>query len=56
MMLNSDVQKILDAQTDSWGIKVSNMEIKHVDLDESMIRSTAKQAAAERERRAKMIR
>lgn len=53
--LNSDVQKILDAQTDSWGIKVSNVEIKHVDLDESMIRSIAKQAEAERERRAKII-
>lgn len=53
--LNSDVQKILDAQTDSWGIKVSNVEIKHVDLNESMIRSIAKQAEAERERRAKVI-
>lgn len=53
--LNSDVQKILDAQTDSWGIKVSNVEIKHVDLDESMIRSIAKQAEAERERRSKII-
>lgn len=53
--LNSDVQKILDAQTDSWGIKVANVEIKHVDLDESMIRSIAKQAEAERERRAKII-
>jgi regulator of protease activity HflC (stomatin/prohibitin superfamily) len=53
--LNSDVQKILDAQTDGWGIKVSNVEIKHVDLDESMIRSIAKQAEAERERRAKII-
>lgn len=53
--LNSDVQKILDAQTDNWGIKVSNVEIKHVDLDESMIRSIAKQAEAERERRAKVI-
>lgn len=53
--LNSDVQKILDAQTDNWGIKVSNVEIKHVDLDESMIRAIAKQAEAERERRAKII-
>ncbi len=53
--LNSDVQKILDAQTDNWGIKVSNVEIKHVDLDESMIRAIAKQAEAERERRAKVI-
>ncbi len=53
--LNSDVQKILDAQTYSWGIKVSNVEIKRVDLDESMIRSIAKQAEAERERRAKII-
>mgnify|MGYP000025152100 CR=1 FL=1 len=53
--LNSDVQKILDSQTDNWGIKVSNVEIKHVDLDESMIRAIAKQAEAERERRAKVI-
>ncbi len=53
--LNADVQKILDAQTDGWGIKVSNVEIKHVDLDESMIRAIAKQAEAERERRAKVI-
>jgi regulator of protease activity HflC (stomatin/prohibitin superfamily) len=53
--LNRDVQKILDAQTDGWGIKVSNVEIKHVDLDESMIRAIAKQAEAERERRAKVI-
>jgi len=53
--LNSDIQKILDAQTDSWGIKVSNVETKHVDLDESMIRAIAKQAEAERERRAKVI-
>lgn len=53
--LNSDVQKILDAQTDGWGIKVSNVEIKHVDLDESMVRAIAKQAEAERERRAKVI-
>jgi len=53
--LNSDIQKILDSQTDAWGIKVANVEIKHVDLDESMIRSIAKQAEAERERRAKVI-
>lgn len=53
--LNSDVQKILDAQTDNWGIKVSNVEIKHVDLDESMIRAIAKQAEAERDKRAKII-
>jgi regulator of protease activity HflC (stomatin/prohibitin superfamily) len=53
--LNLDVQKILDEQTDTWGIKVSNVEIKHVDLDESMIRAIAKQAEAERERRAKVI-
>ena len=53
--LNSDVQKILDAQTDSWGIKVANVEIKHIDLDESMIRAIAKQAEAERDRRAKII-
>src|SRR3990167_9125848 len=53
--LNSDVQKILDAQTDGWGIKVSTVEIKRVDLDESMIRAIAKQAEAERERRAKVI-
>jgi len=53
--LNSDVQEILDAQTDIWGIKVANVEIKHIDLDESMIRAIAKQAEAERERRAKII-
>ena len=53
--LNADVQDILDAQTDGWGIKVSNVEIKHVDLDESMIRAIAKQAEAERTRRAKVI-
>ncbi len=53
--LNLDVQKILDSQTDAWGIKVSNVEIKHVDLDESMIRAIARQAEAERERRAKVI-
>jgi regulator of protease activity HflC (stomatin/prohibitin superfamily) len=53
--LNDDIQKVLDAQTDAWGIKVANVEIKHVDLDESMIRAIAKQAEAERERRAKVI-
>ncbi len=53
--LNRDIQKILDEQTDSWGIKVSNVEIKHVDIDESMVRAIAKQAEAERERRAKVI-
>jgi len=53
--LNSDIQQILDRQTDAWGIKVSNVEIKHVDLDESMIRAIARQAEAERWRRAKVI-
>lgn len=53
--LNTDIQTILDAQTDAWGIKVSNVEIKHVDLDESMVRAIAKQAEAERVRRAKVI-
>jgi regulator of protease activity HflC (stomatin/prohibitin superfamily) len=53
--LNHDIQKILDEQTDIWGIKVSNVEIKHVDIDESMIRAIAKQAEAERTRRAKVI-
>lgn len=53
--LNLDIQRILDDQTDTWGIKVSNVEIKHVDLDESMIRAIARQAEAERERRAKVI-
>ncbi|GAB3461554.1 slipin family protein [Azotobacter salinestris] len=53
--LNSDIQQALDVQTDAWGIKVANVEIKHVDLDESMIRAIAKQAEAERERRAKVI-
>jgi regulator of protease activity HflC (stomatin/prohibitin superfamily) len=53
--LNEDIQKVLDKQTDAWGIKVSNVEIKHVDLDESMIRAIAKQAEAERVRRAKII-
>lgn len=53
--LNLDVQKILDAQTDSWGVKVTNVEIKHIDLNESMVRAIARQAEAERERRAKVI-
>ena len=53
--LNADIQTSLDAQTDIWGIKVSNVEIKHIDLDESMIRAIAKQAEAERTRRAKVI-
>lgn len=53
--LNNDIQVILDKQTDAWGIKVANVEIKHVDIDESMIRAIAKQAEAERERRAKVI-
>lgn len=53
--LNADIQEILDKQTDSWGIKISNVEIKHIDLDESMVRAIAKQAEAERERRAKVI-
>ncbi len=53
--LNRDIQQILDKQTDNWGIKVSNVELKHVDINESMIRAIAKQAEAERERRAKVI-
>jgi regulator of protease activity HflC (stomatin/prohibitin superfamily) len=53
--LNRDIQEILDKQTDAWGIKISNVEIKHIDLDESMVRAMAKQAEAERERRAKVI-
>jgi regulator of protease activity HflC (stomatin/prohibitin superfamily) len=53
--LNVDIQHILDQATDAWGIKVANVEIKHVDLDESMIRAIAKQAEAERTRRAKII-
>ena len=53
--LNVDIQQILDAQTDAWGVKVANVEIKHVDIDESMVRAIAKQAEAERERRAKVI-
>ena len=53
--LNSDIQEVLDKQTDAWGIKVSNVEIKHVDLNETMVRAIARQAEAERERRAKVI-
>ena len=53
--LNKDIRGILDQQTDAWGIKVANVELKHVDLDESMIRAIAKQAEAERVRRAKII-
>ncbi len=53
--LNADIQEILDQQTDAWGIKVSNVEIKHVDIDESMVRAIARQAEAERHRRAKII-
>jgi regulator of protease activity HflC (stomatin/prohibitin superfamily) len=53
--LNNDIQEILDAQTDAWGIKVANVEIKHVDLNESMVRVIARQAEAERERRARVI-
>jgi len=54
-MLNTDIQEILDSRTDGWGIKVSNVEIKHVDLNESMVRAIARQAEAERARRAKVI-
>lgn len=53
--LNADVQQILDSQTDAWGIKVTNVEIKHIDINETMIRAIARQAEAERERRAKVI-
>ena len=53
--LNLDIQKILDSQTEEWGINVTNVEIKHVDLNESMVRAIARQAEAERERRAKVI-
>lgn len=53
--LNDDIQKILDSQTDAWGIKVATVEIKHVDINESMVRAIARQAEAERERRAKVI-
>src|SRR5262249_43177369 len=53
--LNEDIQKILDIQTDAWGIKVATVEIKHVDINESMVRAIARHAEAERERRAKVI-
>ncbi|MBV6273633.1 slipin family protein [Alcaligenaceae bacterium CGII-47] len=53
--LNLDIQTILDAQTDSWGIKITNVEIKHIDLNETMVRAMARQAEAERDRRAKVI-
>lgn len=53
--LNFDIQEILDKHTDAWGIKISNVEIKHIDLNENMVRAIAKQAEAERERRAKVI-
>ncbi len=53
--LNADIQQILDAQTDTWGIKVSTVEIKHVDINDTMVRAIARQAEAERERRAKVI-
>ena len=53
--LNADLRSILDSQTDTWGIKIANVEIKHVDIDESMVRAIARQAEAERERRAKVI-
>lgn len=53
--LNKDIQTILDSQTDAWGVKVNNVEIKHVDLEGSMIRAIAQQAEAERSRRAKVI-
>ena len=54
-MFNADVQRILDEQTGAWGIKVSNVELKHIDLNETMVRAIAKQAEAERLRRAKAI-
>jgi regulator of protease activity HflC (stomatin/prohibitin superfamily) len=53
--MNADLQEIIDKQSDAWGIKVTNVEIKHVDLNENMVRAIAKQAEAERERRAKVI-
>ena len=53
--INSDLQEIIDKQSDAWGIKVTNVEIKHIDLNENMVRAIAKQAEAERERRAKVI-
>lgn len=53
--LNADIQNILDAQTEAWGVKVANVELKHIDLGENMVRVMARQAEAERERRAKVI-
>ena len=53
--LNTDIRTILDSQTDAWGIKVANVEIKHIDLNETMVRAIARQAEAERVRRAKVI-
>jgi len=53
--ISTDIQDILDRQTDAWGIKVANVELKHVDINEIMIRAIARQAEAERERRAKVI-
>jgi len=53
--MNATLQEIIDKQSDAWGIKVTNVEIKHVDLNENMVRAIAKQAEAERERRAKII-
>jgi regulator of protease activity HflC (stomatin/prohibitin superfamily) len=53
--LNADLQQILDRQTDNWGIKIANVEIKHVDISESMVRAIARQAEAERNRRARII-
>jgi regulator of protease activity HflC (stomatin/prohibitin superfamily) len=53
--LNTDIQKILDAATDAWGIKVTTVEIKHIDIDPTMVRAIAQQAEAERQRRAKVI-
>src|SRR5690606_30018971 len=53
--INNKIQDILDQQTDAWGIKVSNVELKHIDLNETMVRAIAKQAEAERLRRAKII-
>jgi regulator of protease activity HflC (stomatin/prohibitin superfamily) len=53
--LNSGIQDVLDKQTEAWGIKVANVELKRIDLDESMVRAIARQAEAERERRAKII-
>lgn len=53
--LNNDIQRILDVQTEAWGVKVANVELKHVDLDQQMVRAIARQAEAERMRRAKVI-